>query len=102
MSTTTKARNAIFRTHRDIWPRTDHGYTWVEFCWFENEAGDRISATVPAAGCCERLGHLPGGPLPQYDYDFESRGFNVTRSEKTEETHKGSYRVGPVSITEQP
>jgi hypothetical protein len=51
-----------YHIHRDIWPHTDHGYTWVEFYWFEKD-GQRISPISPCGGCTERLGHMPGGPV---------------------------------------
>ena len=90
----------IMRIHRDIYPKTDHGYTWVECLWFERD-GQQISPTIPSAGCCERLGDLPGGPvccdfLAAQDR-YAPEGF--TRLEKTEAVHDdGYYRIGPVCI----
>ena len=43
----------IMRIHRDTYPRTDHGHTWVERIWFEKD-GKRISPLIPSAGCCEQ------------------------------------------------
>jgi len=91
--------NVTKRIHRDVFPRTDHGYTWVEFCWYENEEGDRCSAIFPVAGCNQRLGTMPGGPIPTPDWGFEERRFNVTRLVNSEETHEGFHKVGNVSIT---
>lgn len=87
------------RIHRDIFPRTDHGYTWVECFWFERD-GERISPTIPSAGCCERLASLPGGPL-RCDLVAEERRYapdGVERTVKSETTHEGYYHVGPVCI----
>jgi hypothetical protein len=39
---------ATLRIHRDIFPRTDHGYTWTECLWFERD-GNTVSPTIPAA-----------------------------------------------------
>ena len=88
------------RIHRDVFPRTDHGYTWVECVWFERD-GEAISPTIPSAGCCERLGSLPGGPL-RCDLPGEERHYapeGVVRVVKSETIHDdGYYHVGPVCI----
>jgi|GEM_PF-1236518 len=90
----------IMRIHRDIYPRTDHGHTWVEFIWFE-EGGETISPIIPSAGCCERLGSMPGGPV-RCDIVGEQKRYapsGVARMEKSERLHDdGYYRVGPVCI----
>ena len=92
----------IMRIHRDIFPRTDHGYTWVECMWFERD-GEVISPTIPSAGCCERLGSMPGGPI-QCDVLDEERHYapeGSSRIEKSETVHDdGYYRVGTVSIVQ--
>jgi hypothetical protein len=98
MTTATAKIDVAKCIHRDIYPHTDHGYTWVECCWYERD-GRRCSAQFPVAGCCERLMHLPGGPLPDPDWEWEERRFNVVRTVKTEEIHEGLYSVGSVSIT---
>ena len=87
------------RIHRDIFPRTDHGYTWVECVWFERD-GKTVSPTIPSAGCCERLGHMPGGRFePGSNYSLSQLWLdcvqNVLRSETT---HDAYYRVGTVCI----
>ena len=91
------------RIHRDIFPNTDHGYTWVECVWFERD-GKTISPTIPAAGCCERLSSMPGGPV-LCDMAHEQGHYapeGVERVVKSEQTHdKHFYRVGTVCITPQ-
>ena len=87
------------RIHRDIFPRTDHGYTWVECVWFERD-GKTVSPTIPSAGCCERLGHMPGGPV-SCDNAREERHYcpdGVQNVLTSETTHDGYYRVGTVCI----
>ena len=90
----------VMRIHRDTFPLTDHGYTWVECIWFERD-GKTVSPMIPSSGCCERLGHLPGGPL-HCDILGEKKHYapeGVTRIEKTETVHdEYYYRVGPVCI----
>lgn len=87
------------RLHRDIFPYTDHGYTWVETIWWEDN-GERISPMIPAGACNERLGQMPGGPM--IDRTQEERAFYVKgrlcRVRKTETIHQGRYRVGSVCI----
>ncbi len=84
--------------------KTDHGYTWVERIWYEKD-GKRISPLIPSAGCCERLGSMPGGPV-RCDFVREEKLYapeGVTRTEKTEEIHDdGFYRVNSVSIYRDP
>ena len=91
----------VMRIHRDVFPRTDHGYTWVECIWFVRD-GRKVRPTIPSAGCCERLGRMPGGPL-LCDFDAEMKHYvpeGVARTEKTETVHDDAfYRVGTVSIT---
>lgn len=88
------------RLHRDIFPYTDHGYTWIETIWWE-ENGDRISPMIPAGQCNERLGNMPGGPILNRVPDeraFYLRG-RPARLLKTETMHdKHHYRVTSVSI----
>lgn len=50
----------VMRIHRDVFPYTDHGYTWVESYWFEQD-GEIISPIIPGSGYTERLGRMPGG-----------------------------------------
>ena len=91
----------ILRIHRDIYPHTDHGYTWVECIWFERD-GKTVSPTIPSAGCCERLGSMPGGPV-RSDLGREEEIYapdGVARVEKSEEVHdRYYYQVGTVCIT---
>ena len=91
----------IMRIHRDTYPRTDHGYTWVECLWFERD-GKKISPTIPSAGCCERLGSMPGGPI-RCDFVAEEKHYapeGVARIEKSETVHDdGYYRVGTMCIS---
>ena len=89
------------RIHRDIYPETDHGYTWVECFWFERD-GRRISPTIPGAGGTERLGHMPGGPITSHPWEEEKHYCNgkADRLEKTEATHKGHWYVGSVCISQ--
>jgi hypothetical protein len=99
MATATETR-ITYRIHRDIFPHTDHGYTWVEYYWFERN-GERISPISPCAGCTERLGHMPGGPVGCPETQARDMAYyapNGYRILKTEETHQGHYRVGTVSI----
>lgn len=90
----------VLHIHRDIYPKSDHGYTWVECLWFERD-GRPISPMIPMGGYCERLGDLPGGPLV-YDFvtareQYAPDGFN--RLEKTETIHDDDFfRIGPVCI----
>ncbi len=89
----------VMRIHRDTFPSTDHGYTWVEFMWFERD-GRKLSPIIPSAGCCERLGHMPGGPV-RCDFAAEERHYapdGIARIEKSETVHDGYYRVGTVCI----
>ena len=90
----------VMRIHRDTFPRTDHGYTWVECFWFERD-GETISPIIPSAGCCERLGQMPGGPI-RCNVVAEEKQYapeGVGRIEKSETVHDdGYYRVGPVCI----
>lgn len=89
----------IKRIHRDAFPHTDHGFTWVETCWYETEDGARCSPQFPVGGSCARLMHLPGGPIPLPDWTYEERNFSVTRTVKTERLHDdGFYAVNSVSI----
>jgi hypothetical protein len=94
----------IMRIHRDTFPRTDHGYTWVECIWFERD-GVRVSPLIPASGCCERLGHMPGGPIV-CDIGAEQRHYapdGVARIEKSESLHdQAFYQVGTVCIVPAP
>lgn len=87
------------RIHRDIFPDTDYGYTWTECIWFERD-GRAISPSIPAAACCQRTGHLPGGPI-KVDLAAEERHYapeGVNRNYRTEHTHNGYHRVGSVCI----
>jgi len=88
----------ILRIHKAIHPNTDHGYTWLEYYWFERD-GERCSAITPGAGCCERLGHLPGGPLgcPEL-FSLDCERFQPERTIKTEQEHLGWAHVGTVCI----
>jgi len=90
----------IMRIHRDTYPRTDHGYTWVECLWFERD-GQIISPIIPSAGCCARLGSMPGGPI-RCDIVRAERHYapeGISRLEKSETIHDdGHYRVGTVCI----
>lgn len=90
----------VMRIHRHTYPWTDHGYTWVESMWFEQN-GERISPFVPAAGCCERLGNMPGGPVGcDLAYEIGRYAPNGYKIEKSETIHDdGYYRVGTVCIT---
>ena len=87
-------------THRDIFPQTDHGYTWIETIWFSRD-GERCSPFIPAAGCTERLGHMPGGPLLTDPWAEEKHycGGKAGRVLKTETTHAGYHHVGTCFIT---
>ncbi len=90
----------VRRVHRSIFPNTDHGYTWVEHYWYERD-GHRVGAISPCAGCCERLGNLPGGPLgcPEMEeYDRKRHAPDGAETVYSEETHDGMHRVGNVSI----
>jgi len=90
----------IRRIHRDVFPSTDHGHTWVECCWFEKD-GQRTSPIIPTAGYCDRLGHLPGGPV-RSDLQADEQHYapdgveGVVRSETTHGT--AYYHVGTVCI----
>jgi hypothetical protein len=89
------------RIHRDVYPKTDHGYTWVECIWFERD-GKTVSPLIPSAGCCERLMNMPGGPIrcnvPREEQIYAPDG--VERVEKSESVHDDCfYRVGTVCIT---
>ena len=94
----------IMRIHRDTYPRTDHGHTWVERIWFEKD-GKRISPLIPSAGCCERLDSMPGGPV-RCDFVREEKLYapdGIARIEKSEDVHDdGVYRVNSVSIYRDP
>lgn len=90
--------NVTKRIHRSIFPHTDHGYTWVECAWYEQN-GRRVSAQFPVAGCNERLSAMPGGHIPTPDWEWEERRFNVVRLVNTEETHDEFHYVNSVSIT---
>lgn len=89
-----------WRIHRDAYPLTDAGYTWVECMWYEFK-GKQISPTIPSAGCCERYTSLPGGPIT-CDISAEQRrycGDDEPRTVKSETIHDdGYYRVGAVCI----
>lgn len=93
----------ILRIHRDIYPHTDHGYTWVEAVWFERD-GKTVSPIIPAAGCCERLNSMPGGPV-LCDMHREEELYapdGVERVVKSNDVHDdGFYRVGTVCITKE-
>ncbi len=97
----------VWRTHRSVFQQTDHGFTWIEQGWLEID-GKRRSAIVPIGGCTERLGTMPGGPLPgeweELAWLGKRHGFEPwrIRREKTETTHKGFHHVGKVSITPAP
>ena len=97
----------ILRLHRDIFPRTDHGYTWVECMWVEKD-NDRVSCIWPAAGCNERLGTMPGGPMPpaidEIKYQAERHGFDPyrVRTVKSETTHDEFHYVYSTCITKTP
>jgi hypothetical protein len=99
-----EVRMVILRIHRDTYPQTDHGYTWVECIWYEKD-GERISPIIPSAGCCERLGSMPGGPI-RCDFVGEEKRYApdaVARTEKSETIHDdGRYRVGTVCIYPDP
>ena len=86
--------------HRSIFPNTDHGYTWIEQMWFENDTR-RCSAVVCVGGCTERLGHMPGGPI-RCDLEWEEshacKGGKADKTEYTEEIHDGFHKVNSVSI----
>ena len=93
----------VLRIHRDFYPKTDHGYTWVETIWFERD-GKTVSPLIPAAGCCERLISMPGGPVI-CDMNREQQLYapeGIERTVKTDSTHSGFYRVGTVCITKEP
>lgn len=83
-----------YRLHRDIFPQTDFGYTWIESYWFERD-GERISAISPAGGCTERLGHLPGGSpdIANLAYDLDRFDCTGRAPVKSETVHQGAYRV---------
>ena len=95
--------DVVWRIHRDIYPDTDYGYTWVECYWFEHD-GEHVSPICPSAGCCERTGNLPGGPLGCNEStrrDFGQYAPNGHRIVKSEETHCGRHKVGTVCIVKQ-
>jgi hypothetical protein len=88
----------VKRLHRDIFPHTDHGYTWIETLWYERD-GERISPLIPAAGCTERLGHMPGGPIiADLEYERQRYAPDGERIVKSETIREGFYRVNSVSI----
>ena len=90
----------IMRIHRDVFPHTDHGHTWVECLWFE-EHRQRTSPIIPAAGYCDRLGQLPGGPI-RCDLAAERQHYapnGVDRAISSQTTHDTVYyHVGTVCI----
>lgn len=101
MSTITEAPTVTWRIHRDTYPDTDYGYTWVECYWFERD-GERISPTCPSGGCCERTGNLPGGPIGSMEMmrmDFAQYAPDKYKTVKTEKIHNGRYRVGTMCIS---
>ena len=86
--------------HRDIWPHTDHGYTWVESYWFERD-GKHVSPIMAGSGSCERLGNLPGGAIAcrfEDELEYYGKGEKPERTLKTERKHDGYYHVGSVAI----
>lgn len=87
------------RIHRDTYPRTDHGYTWVECIWFERD-GKKVSPMIPAAGCTERLGSMPGGPIAcDLGREISLYAPDGHTVEKSEDVHDdGFYRVSSVCI----
>lgn len=91
----------VKRIHRDVFPHTDYGYTWVECYWYERD-GHRVSATSPCGGCCERTGHLPGGPLGNAEMmaldDLRFCGRSCPSPVRTETVHERPHRVNSVSI----
>lgn len=88
------------RIHRDNFPQTDHGFTWVEFYWFEDDQGERVSAVTPCAGACERLGNLPGGPINTAElFALDCADRKPSRTVKSDKTHDGFHRVGSVCIS---
>lgn len=98
-TTTTKPADTL-RVHRDIFPATDHGYTWIETVWFERD-GKRVSPTMPAAGCTERLGHMPGGSIPARrlrDDEKHYCGGLAARTVKSETVHPEYHHVGTICI----
>jgi hypothetical protein len=86
----------ILRIHKDIFPHSDHGYTWVECYWYERD-GQRISAITPGAGCNERLGAMPGGAIMNFMPEDNAR-FQPERTVKSEKEHAGYYKIGTCSI----
>ncbi len=90
----------VMRIHRDIYPDTDHGYTWVECYWFEVN-GERVSPFIPGSGSTERLGSMPG-PIhsdPWQDCKHYL-GDHAADSPmvRSETVHSGRHKVGPVCI----
>jgi len=90
----------IMKSHRDVFPRTDHGYTWVESYWFERD-GERISPIILGGGANERLGHMPGGPVTTMEaFDADMEHYKPFKIEPhTETTHEGFFHVGNFTIT---
>lgn len=85
--------------HRSVYPETDHGYTWVEHIQFVRD-GKAISPWIPAAGCTERLGTMPGGPVKCNAWEEEKYycGGKADRIVKSETVNTGRWHVGPVCI----
>jgi len=100
----TATRNDLtYRLQRDVFERSDHGLTWVESFWFETPEGDRVSPIIPAAGYCDRLGHLPGGPVADAGRLADEEKYycgagGASRFVKSEFHHNGFWHIGPVCI----
>jgi len=81
------------RTHRDRFPRTDHGFAWLDSYWFEVD-GERISPTCPDGGGCDRLGCLPGDLiLSSLAFDIRVYAEDGYQLKHTETTHPGFHHV---------
>lgn len=90
----------VMRIHRDEYPDTDHGFTWVECAWFERD-GQRFGAIFPVAGCTERLGTMPGGPIRcdlagEVAYHTHGAPYRV---EKSTDVHSKFHYVGSMTIS---
>lgn len=95
-----KDSEVVKHIHREIYPLTDHGYTWVEYMWFEVE-GVRTSPVIPTKAYTEKLGTLPAGPIRcDFDYwyrEYAPNGFTCT-IETDNINDDGFYEVRAVEI----
>lgn len=96
-------RRPALRVHRDIYPATDHGYTWAESAWIEDGDGCRLSPVTPVGECSARNGDLPAGKMLPGAIDHLLATYapeGAERTPPTETIHVGHfYAVRPGSIT---